>query len=213
MTACSASASIPASRSIKRAALLPTGSCNILWECLSLVTDDGVSRIRSLGGVDIIAISHPHFYSSMVEWSEALGGVPILVHEADREWIARQDGHVEPWTGDRYEVAPGVSLTRCGGHFPGSAALHWRNSARPGGALFTGDAAQVAFDRRHTSFLYSYPNMIPMSRADVAGMRERLADLEFDDIYGFTWGRNIVGGARAALDHSFERYLGVFDRD
>jgi len=26
-------------------------------------------------------------------------------------------------------------------------------------------------------------------------------------VYGFTWGRNILGGARAAVDASFERFL------
>ena len=38
-------------------------------------------------------------------------------------------------------------------------------------------------------------------------MRDRLAGLAFDDVYGYSWGRNILGGARAAVDASFERYL------
>ena len=29
-----------------------------------------------MGGLKAIAISHPHYYSSMVEWSRAFGGVP-----------------------------------------------------------------------------------------------------------------------------------------
>jgi len=38
-------------------------------------------------------------------------------------------------------------------------------------------------------------------------MRARLAGYAFDDVYGYTWGRNILGGARAAVDVSFERHL------
>lgn len=196
----------------QRAMFLPTGDCNVLWECLSLVTSEGVENLRRRGGVDVIAISHPHFYSAMVDWSLALGGVPIWLHEADRDWVARPHDLIRFWSGDRYPLADGVSLVRCGGHFPGSTALHWRNDARPAGALFPGDAAQVALDRRHASFLYSYPNMIPMAPADVEAMRGRLADLAFEDIYGFTWGRNIIGGGREALDRSFERYLGMLAR-
>ena len=41
------------------------------------------AALREQGGVDRLLISHPHFYSAMVEWSEALGDVPILLHEAD----------------------------------------------------------------------------------------------------------------------------------
>lgn len=62
-------------------------------------------------------------------------------------------------------------------------------------------------DRRHVSFMYSYPNLIPMHPGDVVAMRERLAGYEFEDVYGYTWGRNILGGGRAAVDRSFERYL------
>ena len=64
----------------QRALFLPTDAGNILWECLSLVTDDAVAALKAKGGVDRIIISHPHFYAAMVEWSEALGGVPILLH-------------------------------------------------------------------------------------------------------------------------------------
>ena len=67
----------------QRALLLPTGAGHLMWECVSLVTDEAVAALNARGGVDRIVISHPHFYSAMVEWSEALGGVPILLHEAD----------------------------------------------------------------------------------------------------------------------------------
>ncbi|MCI4568858.1 MBL fold metallo-hydrolase [Lysobacter sp. CFH 32150] len=191
----------------QRALYLPTDAGNILWECVSLVTDAAVAALKARGGVDQIIISHPHFYTSMVEWSEALGGVPILLHEADKAWVQRPSSRIEFWSGDEHKLSDAVTLLRCGGHFPGSTALHWRDGPRAGGALFPGDALQVVFDRRHVTFMYSYPNYIPMKPSDVRRMRSLLEGYEFDDVFGYTWGRNIIGGGRAAVDASFDRYL------
>lgn len=191
----------------QRSFLLPTDAGNILWECQSVVTDEAVQKIKELGGVDRIAISHPHFYGSMGEWSEALGGVPITIHEGDQEWVQNPHPSIEPWSGDILKLSESVTLIRCGGHFTGSTALHWANGPRPGGALFSGDALQVVLDRRWVSFMYSYPNLIPMKTSDVIAMRERLAPYNFEDVFGYTWGRKIVGGGREAVDASYERYL------
>lgn len=191
----------------QRALLLPTDAGNILWECVSLATDEAVAALNARGGVDRIIISHPHFYASMVEWSEALGGVPILLHEADKAWVRRPTPKIRFWSGDQYKLSDAVTLIRCGGHFPGSAAIYWKDGPCAGGALFPGDALQVVLDRRHVTFMYSYPNCIPMQTSDVRTMRARLAGYDFEDVFGYTWGRNIIGGARAAVDASFDRYL------
>jgi glyoxylase-like metal-dependent hydrolase (beta-lactamase superfamily II) len=190
----------------QRALLLPTDAGNLLWECLSLVTDEAVAALRARGGVARIVISHPHFYAAMVDWSEALGGVPILLHAADRDWVRRPAPQIEFWEGDAHRLSPDVSLLRVGGHFPGSTALHWRRGPR-GPALFPGDALQVTMDRRHVTFLYSYPNAMPLPGSEVRRMQRLLRDLAFDDLYGFSWGRNLLGTARAAVDASFARYL------
>jgi hypothetical protein len=55
--------------------------------------------------------------------------------------------------------------------------------------------------------MYSYPNYVPMKTSGVTDMRSRLAGYAFEDVYGYTWGRNIIGGARAAVDASFDRHL------
>jgi hypothetical protein len=191
----------------QRALYLPTDAGNILWECLSLVTDEAVTELKARGGVDMIAISHPHFYASMLEWSEAFGNVPILLHEADRDWVRRPSPNIRFWHGDAHRLSDAVTLIRTGGHFPGSTALHWKDGPRAGGALFSGDTPQVASDRRHVGFMYSYPNYMPMRPDAVRDMRARLAGYAFEDVYGYTWGRNIIGGGRAAVDASFERYL------
>jgi glyoxylase-like metal-dependent hydrolase (beta-lactamase superfamily II) len=195
----------------QRMLLLTTESGNVLWESLSLVTDAAVQSLRERGGVDRIVISHPHFYASMVEWSDALGNVPILLHAADRAWIQRPARCIELWHGDLLSIGGGVTLLRTGGHFAGSTALHWATGPRGRGALFVGDSPQVASNRRGVSFMYSYPNFIPMLPANVRRMRELLAPFDYDDAFGFSWGRNIIGGARAAVNASFDRYLAAVE--
>ncbi|MCB9832566.1 MAG: MBL fold metallo-hydrolase [Planctomycetes bacterium] len=191
----------------QRACLIPGARGNVLWEALPMVDAEALAALRARGGVALIAISHPHFYSSMVDWSEALGGVPILLHEADRRFVMRPHPAIEFWSGDRLDVASDLSLIRCGGHFAGSTALHWRRGPRPGGALFTGDALQVGLGRRQVAFMYSYPNLVPMNTSAIESMRDRLAALDFEDVFGYARGRNIIGGARAAVDQSFARHL------
>lgn len=59
----------------------------ILWDCLSLIDRLAIDYINARGGLKAIALSHPYFYGAMSAWSEAFGGVPAYVHEADREWV------------------------------------------------------------------------------------------------------------------------------
>lgn len=198
---------LPAFGIPQRALHVPTDAGNILWETTSLVTPAAVEALRERGGVDLIVISHPHFYASMVEWSDALGGVPILLHAADRDWVERSSPNIEFWEGASLQLSPDVTLHNCPGHFPGSTVLHRRGPAGGRSILLAGDALHVAQDRRHVAFMYSVPNHVPSHPDSVRLIRERLEGIEFDDLYGFTWGLNILGDARAAVDRSFERTL------
>jgi hypothetical protein len=191
----------------QRALLLETDVGNVLWDCVGVVTPAAIDEVALRGGIDLIAISHPHFYSAMVEWSDAFGGAPILLHAADREWIRRPSAAIECWSGDDHVLSPTVRLLHLPGHFPGSSALHWSDA--PGGrrALLSGDSLHVAGDRRHVSVMHSVPNFVPVGPAVIHDLRARLEGVEIDDVYGFTWGLNIIGGARAAIDESFDRYL------
>lgn len=191
----------------QRAFLVPDGKRNVMWECLSLVTPEAVAEIESRGGVSCIAISHPHFYTAMVEWSEALGGVPIYLHEADRNWVQRTSPHIHLWGGEQFALCDDLMLIHLPGHFAGSAGLWWKRGPRSGGSLFPGDALQVVMDRRHVTFMYSYPNVIPLNPAAVRGLQRSVAPLHFQDLFGYSRGRQIVGGAKSAVEASFRRYL------
>lgn len=186
---------------------LRTGAGGILWESLGLVTDEAVQALRAAGGVDRIVISHPHFYAAMVEWSEALGGVEILLHEADRDWVRRSSPRVRFWQGETLALSGDVTLVNVGGHFPGSQALHWSTGPRGRPILLAGDSPHVGQDRRQVSFMHSVPNYTPMRPSDVRRMRALLAPFDYDDVYGFSWGRNIIGNGKAAVEASFDRFL------
>ena len=191
----------------QRALHLRTAAGNILWDCISLIDDRSVGAVQALGGVSAIAISHPHYYSSMVEWSRALGDVPIYLHAADGEWVMRPHPAIVFWQGDNHQLAPGLTLIRCGGHFLGGTVLHWTGGAGGKGALLTGDVIQVGQDRKTVSFMYSYPNYIPVSARTVREIVAAVEPFEFDHIYGAWFGQNILSNAKQALHYSADRYI------
>jgi glyoxylase-like metal-dependent hydrolase (beta-lactamase superfamily II) len=186
---------------------LRSSGCNVLWDCVSLTDDRSVAAVQALGGVSAMAISHPHFYASLVEWSRALGNVPVYLHAADREWVMRPDDVIVFWDGETLQLGPGLTLIHCGGHFPGAAVLHWAGGAGGKGALLTGDVIQVGEDRRSLSFMYSFPNFIPLNRATVRSIVAAVEPYPFDAIYGGWFGRNVTAGAKDALRSSAERYI------
>src|SRR5215475_6765973 len=87
----------------QRALLVRTPAGNVLWDMITYLDDDLVEQVRELGGISAIAISHPHFYGSMVEWAHAFDA-PVYIHEADREWVARPDDSVVYWSGEAREI-------------------------------------------------------------------------------------------------------------
>src|SRR6266567_1966868 len=72
----------------QRALLVQSPAGNLLWDCISLLDDKTIAQIKPRGGIRAIAISHPHFYSSMVEWAEHFDA-EIYLHAADRQWVMR----------------------------------------------------------------------------------------------------------------------------
>ena len=101
----------------QRALLVRTEGGNILWDCVATLDAATVSMIKGLGGLKAIAISHPHFYTTMNEWAEAFD-CPIHLNAADRDWIMRKGPAVKLWDGDTLKLWDGLTLVRCGGHFP-----------------------------------------------------------------------------------------------
>jgi hypothetical protein len=190
----------------QQAYLIQTPAGNVLWDCISFLDDATVAEVRRRGGIAAIAISHPHFYSSMIEWSHAFDA-PIYLHAENRPWVMRPDQAIRFWEGDAQELQPGLTVLRCGGHFPGSSVLHWAEGASGKGALFTADTINVVADRRYVSFMYSYPNQIPLNARAVHGIVAAVEPYAFDRIYGSWPGSIVAEEAKAAVRRSAERYI------
>jgi glyoxylase-like metal-dependent hydrolase (beta-lactamase superfamily II) len=202
----------------QRALLVPASAVgrpggNLLWDCISLLDAAAVRVVEALGGLSGIAISHPHYYSSMVEWSRAFGGVPIWLHEDERDWVMRPDPAIRFWRGETLQIGDGLTLIRLGGHFAGAQVLHWTGGADGRGVLLAGDILQVVQDRRFVSFMYSYPNYIPLPAATVRGMVERLEPYPFERIYGAWFDAVVRADGKEALRRSAERYVRALESD
>jgi hypothetical protein len=194
----------------QRALLLCTPHGNVLWDCIALLDEATVALIKGLGGLAAIGISHPHFYTTMVEWSRAFG-CPVHLHAADRKWIMRNDAAVKLWEGATLALLPDVTLIRGGGHFPGGAMLHWAKGAGGRGVLLSSDIATVTVDRKFLSFMRSYPNLIPLSAREVEGIAAALAPFAYDTIYGHFFDRVIATGAKEAMQASVARYIAAIN--
>ena len=197
----------------QRALLLRTLHGNVLWDCIALIDRATVEMINAMGGIKAIAISHPHYYTTMVEWSEAFGGVPIHLHEADHKWIMRHDPSISLWKGQTKELLPGLTLICSGGHYPGGTVLHWAGGAGGNGALLSGDIVQVVQDNKSVSFMWRFPNVIPLSAPRVEGVVDSLEPYNFDRIHGAFIDRTVWTDGKGVLKRSAERYLRLIRGD
>lgn len=190
----------------ERALLLQHPQGNVLWDCMSLIDEETIAYIKRLGGLSAIAISHPHYYATMVTWARHFDAT-IYLHEADRQWVMRPSERITFWSGETHTLRDGVTLHRLGGHFAGGTVLHWRQGAQGRGSLLTGDIIAVVADRRYVSFMFSYPNLIPLPAAEVQRIRDRVEPLPFDSLYGAWFGTVIPHDAHQAVLTSAERYI------
>ncbi|OAL55956.1 hypothetical protein IQ07DRAFT_184575 [Pyrenochaeta sp. DS3sAY3a] len=175
----------------ERAILLQTAGGNVLWDLIAFLDQATIDFIQSKGGLKAIVISHPHFWTTHVEWAQVFG-CPVYVSEADAEWFNRKDeagcrklvGSVTPVS----EVGGEVKVIQAGGHFDGSNFLLWEKK------LFIADTmmsvpsgfnnAKRLPDTVSYSFMWAYPNMIPLPPNKVHGIWKALKPFEFDSTYG-----------------------------
>ena len=198
--------SVPAFAIAQRALLLRTEDGNVLWDCISLLDEATIAIVKALGGLIGIAISHPHYYASMVEWAHAFNA-PIHLHANDRQWVMRPDPAIKFWSGDTLSLARGVTLICCGGHFAGGTVLHWRQGGGGRGTLLSGDIVQVIPDRKFVTFMRSYPNMVPLSAPSVERIGTMLEPYDFDIIHGAWFDRTIPRDGKEIVERSIARYV------
>jgi hypothetical protein len=196
---------VPAFAITQKAHIVLSPSGNVLWDCIPLINDEAIAYIRSIGGLKAIAISHPHFYSLMIEWAKVFD-CPVYLHAADRQWVMDDSERIHFWEGGEMELWDGIRIIHAAGHFDGSAVLHIPAGK---GTLLTGDTIYVSRDRKQVSAMYSYPNMIPLGAKAIRYIVEQLEPLSFDRLYAaFEW-MNIHEGARGIVGRSFKKYLDI----
>lgn len=179
----------------------PAGT--VLFDCVGYIDDEAVERVRALGPTLAVAASHPHMYGVQTEWARALGGVPVLVSERDREWVRRRD--LVEFYDEQHEITDGVTLHRVGGHFRGQAVLEWTTGNEGRGVLLAGDAIFTNPDRRTVSFMRSYPNRLPLSGNVVQRIAAQVQTMTFDRLYN-NFGDVVPVDAQRIVRESADRH-------
>ncbi len=195
----------------QRALLVQTDQGNVLWDCISYLDEDTVAAIQQRGGLKAIAISHPHFYTTMLEWAERFDA-RVYLHEADRRWVMRPGDRITFWPGETLSLMDDITLVRLGGHFAGSTVLYWKSGADGKGALLTGDTIQVVADHNWVSFMYSYPNFIPLPASEISRIRDLIAHYSFERLYGMRFESVIAADAKNAVMKSADRYARALEQ-
>lgn len=178
---------------------------NVLWDCVTFLDEKTFEEIKSLGGIDAIALSHPHYYSSQIEWAKRFD-VPVYIHEDDQEWVTRKSDKIIFWSGESLNLKEGIEIHRLGGHFKGGAVLEWKAGNEQKGILLTGDIIQVVADHNWVSFMYSYPNLIPLPEKKVNEISLAVEKLKFDRIYNAFHGI-VKENAKLVVNNSAKRYI------
>ncbi|CAH0015179.1 unnamed protein product [Clonostachys rhizophaga] len=182
----------------QRAILVRTPGGNILWDCITLLDEETVARIASLGGLAAIVISHPHYYSTHVQWARAFA-CPVYVSSEDASWVTMPSAHRQLLTGTETEIVPGsgVKAVKLGGHFPGSLVALFEGRLLIADTIVTTpaglgrwevDGNGVARARpgglNSFTFQWSIPNMIPLGPDELARMWGVLGGYEFRSTHG-----------------------------
>lgn len=196
----------------QHAHLIQTPEGCVLWDCVPFIDDVTITRINALGGLRAIAISHPHFHTLMGDWSATFDNAPIYIHAGNRFDVVDPNPAIVFWEGASQPILDGITQVHCGGHFAGSTVLHWRDGAQGRGVLLTSDTIDIVADPRWASFMYSYPNLLPLPPKKVQRIVESVEPYAYDRLYE-SFGGVMDGDAKAKVRASAERYIRCLQDD
>lgn len=198
----------------QRAVLVRSAGGNVLWDCIALLDEDTMERIKAIGGLKAIVISHPHFYSTHVQWARAFG-CPVYLAAEDQGWATMPSTHTRLITEMETDVlgagGSGVRAIKLGGHFPGSLVLLFDGRLLVADTLMTTPAglgrrpegsAQPPLGLNTFSFMWSIPNMIPLGADELWRMWGILDRLSFRSTHGGFAGMDVedAGVKRRVLE-------------
>ncbi|PNY29216.1 Uncharacterized protein YmaE [Tolypocladium capitatum] len=191
----------------ERAFLIRTPGGNVLWDCITLLDEETMARIDELGGLKAIVISHPHFYTTHVQWARAFK-CPVYIAAEDKPWTTMDSKHQVLVTETETDIGgTGALAIKLGGHFPGSLVLLFDGRLFIADTLLTtpaglgrwhvdgtGEARQKPPGLNTFSFLWSIPNAIPLGVDELARMWAILKAYGFEATHGAFLGMDIEDG-------------------
>lgn len=188
----------------QRAILIKTPQGNILWDCIAFLDGETVDWINELGGLAAIVISHPHYYTTHLEWAEAFE-CPVYLAWEDKGWLNRLDrlGKARTFiegTEEEIEVRgekTGVLILKPGGHFPGSLCALAYDRLLIADTVVTTPSGKGDWSKgpdggkvgrpegmNTYAFMWSIPNMTPLPPDEIQRMWDVLKKYEFTHTHG-----------------------------
>jgi len=188
--------------------LIKTPAGNVLWDCVALLDDETIDWIKSIGGLQAIVISHPHYYTTHLEWAETFD-CPVYMSEEDSKWLCREDkksvrkfieeGKTELDIPAKDGKSTGVKAIKLSGHFPGSLVVLYDGRLGVADTLVTTPAGLGNWGKKGRpegmnsfGFYWSIPNLIPLPPDEIAEMWQVLNQYEFHSTHGAFVGTDIV---------------------
>ncbi|KAI9812488.1 MAG: hypothetical protein M1827_004719 [Pycnora praestabilis] len=181
----------------QRAILLQTSKGNVLWDLIANLDTETIELIRSLGGLKAIVISHPHYYTTHIQWAKTFN-CPVYISAEDQGWINRSEDYevkrhfIKEGT---EEVLDGVRAIKTGGHFDGSLVLHWNNKLFIADTFVTVPSGLYYVNRppgtTSYSFMWSIPNMIPLPPSQMLQIWHALQPFGFTTTHGAFLGMDV----------------------
>lgn len=165
----------------QQAKIIVTDQGLVMVDAPCVFSAKAASKLAALGPLKAIMATHPHMYGVQSLWSRAFDNCPVFVSVADQAWLGLKPGALHLWQ-DQIELVPGVTALQVGGHFPGSCVVYWPGQDGKG-VLLAGDTIMANPDRKTMSFMWSYPNRIPLSGRTVEAISHRVKRFEFDRLY------------------------------
>ncbi|KAK5112488.1 hypothetical protein LTR62_004245 [Meristemomyces frigidus] len=180
----------------QRCILVQTEHGNVLWDCITYLDEETVEFINGKGGLKAIVISHPHYYSTHLDWANTFD-CPVYVALNDEKWLSRKDGEGRRrlLASRSEQILPGVTAIKTGGHFSGSLVLLWKKKLMIADTFVTTPSALYHVDRlpgtTSYAFMWAVPNMIPLPPDELHRMWRAIAPFEFESTHGAFVGQEV----------------------
>jgi hypothetical protein len=162
---------------------------NIAFEAAPYYDEASRQKLESLGGIKILAASHPHGYGALWQLQEFFDP-ELIIHKDDLQHT--KAFRVNHPIDDRYAIDDHRQMLRLGGHYEGQTALHDGEHD----ILFLGDALKIDFaddgSCKALSCHKGYHYAIPLTREELLHYREVFSRFPFRRVCTpFEFGRDV----------------------